>query len=162
MRKTTFPVIIVILCSMFFVSGCSDKITETETHTEALKTQTEIATTQTEITAIQTEITTTQTKVTTTRTEMNKEKEAFCRVLCVEDSEIFIWTEYIGYVCVKNIDTALVIRPLQTVVIQFSDSDLISANGEFTDCFGEEQTYLYILENPQSVRHTTAGEPTFG
>ena len=51
---------------------------------------------------------------------------------------------------------------MDTVVMEFSENDLISAKGTFVDCFGEEQDYLYILENPQNIRLTTTEEPTFG
>ena len=51
---------------------------------------------------------------------------------------------------------------MDTVVMEFSENDLISARGTFVDCFGEEQDYLYILENPQNIRLTTLEEPTFG
>ena len=51
---------------------------------------------------------------------------------------------------------------MDTVVMEFSENDLVSAKGTFVDCFGEEQDYLYILENPQNIRLTTLEEPTFG
>ena len=51
---------------------------------------------------------------------------------------------------------------MDTVVMEFSENDLISAKGTFVDCFGKEQDYLYILENPQNIRLTTLEEPTFG
>ena len=86
----------------------------------------------------------------------------FCRVLCLLDDGIVVWIENIGHVYVKHVDAALEIKPLNTVVMEFSESDLQSASGKFTDCFGKEQSYSYILESPKSIRHTTAGEPTFG
>lgn len=86
----------------------------------------------------------------------------FCRVLCLLDDGIVVWIENIGHVYVKHVDAALEIKPLNTVVMEFSESDLQSASGKFTDFFGKEQSYSYILESPKSIRHTTEGEPTFG
>ena len=86
----------------------------------------------------------------------------FCRVLCLKEDGIIVWAGEYEHIYVKNIDVALDIKPLQTVVIDFSESDLQRANGTFTDTFGDEQTYSYILESPKSIRHTTSEEPTFG
>ena len=86
----------------------------------------------------------------------------FCRVLCLKDDGIVVWAGEYEHIYVKNIDVALDIKPLQTVVIDFSESDLQKAKGTFTDSFGDEQTYSYILESPKSIRHTTSEEPTFG
>ena len=86
----------------------------------------------------------------------------FCRVLCLEDDGIVVWIEGIGNVYVKQVDAALEIEPLDTVVIEFSADDLESANGTFTDAFGDEQVYSYILEIPKNIRHRTEDEPTFG
>ena len=94
-------------------------------------------------------------------TEVDKQSE-FCRVLCLKGDGIIVWIENIGHVYVKHVDTSLNIEPLDTVVMEFSESDLESASGKFTDCFGEEQSYSYIIENPKSIRHTTEEEPTFG
>ena len=94
-----------------------------------------------------------------TKTETQGE---FCRVLCLKDDGIVVWAGEYEHIYVKNIDVALYIKPLQTVVIDFSESDLQKAKGTFTDSFGDEQTYSYILERPKSIRHTTSEEPTFG
>ena len=94
-----------------------------------------------------------------TKTETQGE---FCRVLCLKDDGIVVWAGEYEHIYVKNIDVALDIKPLQTVVIDFSESDLQKAKGTFTDSFGDEQTYSYILESPKSIRHTTSEEPTFG
>ncbi len=93
--------------------------------------------------------------------EVNKQSE-FCRVLCLLDDGMVVWIENVGHVYVKHVDTALEIEPLDTVVMEFSESDLESANGKFIDFFGEELSYSYIIENPKSIRHTTEEEPTFG
>ena len=93
--------------------------------------------------------------------EVNTQGE-FCRVLCLEDDGIVVWIEEIGNVYVKQVDAALEIEPLDTVVMEFSADDLESASGTFTDAFGDEQTYSYILGSPKSIRHTTEDEPTFG
>ena len=94
-----------------------------------------------------------------TKTETQGE---FCRVVCLKDDGIIVWAGEYEHIYVKNVDVALDIKPLQTVVIDFSESDLQKANGTFTDTFGDEQTYSYILENPKSIRHTTSEEPIFG
>lgn len=94
-----------------------------------------------------------------TKTETQGE---FCRVLCLKDDGIVVWAGEYEHIYVKNVDVALDIKPLQTVVIDFSESDLQKAKGTFTDSFGDEQTYSYILESPKSIRHTTSEEPTFG
>ena len=94
-----------------------------------------------------------------TKTETQGE---FCRVLCLKEYGIIVWAGEYEHIYVKNIDVALDIKPLQTVVIDFSESDLQRAKGTFTDTFGDEQTYSYILESPKSIRHTTSEEPTFG
>ena len=86
----------------------------------------------------------------------------FCRVLCLEEDGIVVWIEKIGNVYVKQVDAALEIEPLDTVVMEFSADDLKSASGTFTDAFGDEQVYSYILEIPKNIRHTTEDEPTFG
>lgn len=78
------------------------------------------------------------------------------------DNGIVVWIENVGNVCVKNVDSALKIEPLDTIVMEFSGDDLEAVSGKFTDCFGEEQSYSYIIENPKSIRHTTEEEPTFG
>ena len=89
-------------------------------------------------------------------------QSAFCRVLCLEDNGIVVQIENIGNVYIKHVDATLEIELLDTVVIEFSESDLESASGKFTDAFGEKQSYSYILDNPKSIRHTTEEEPTFG
>ena len=86
----------------------------------------------------------------------------FCQVLCLEEDGIVVWIEDIGNVYVKQVDAALEIEVLDTVVMEFSKDNLESASGTFTDAFGDEQSYSYILENPKSVRRTTENEPTFG
>lgn len=94
-----------------------------------------------------------------TKTETQGE---FCRVVCLKDGGIIVWAGEYEHIYVKNVDVALDIKPLQTVVIDFSESDLQKVNGAFKDTFGDEQTYSYILESPKSIRHTTSEEPTFG
>ena len=86
----------------------------------------------------------------------------FCQVLCLEEDGIVVWIEDIGNVYVKQVDAVLEIEPLDTVVMEFSADDLESASGTFTDAYGDEQTYSYILGSPKSIRHTTEDEPTFG
>lgn len=86
----------------------------------------------------------------------------FCRVLCLKGDGIVVWIENIGNIYVKQVDASLKIAPLDTVVMEFSESDLESVTGTFTDAFGEEQSYLFILETPESIRYTTEEEPTFG
>lgn len=86
----------------------------------------------------------------------------FCRVLCIKGDGIVVWAENIGNIYVKQIDASLQIAPLETVVMEFSESTLEPATGTFTDAFGEEQHYLFILDAPASIRYTTEDEPTFG
>ena len=94
-------------------------------------------------------------------TELDTKGE-FCRVLCLEGNGIVVWIEDIGNVYVQQVDAALEIEPLDTVVMEFSVDDLDSVSGKFIDAFGEEQIYSYVLKIPKSIRHTTADEPTFG
>lgn len=93
--------------------------------------------------------------------EQNTQTE-YCRVLCALDNWIVVWTESYGYIYVRQVDPSLEIEPLDTVVMAFSKDALIPESGTFTDFFGQEQTYSYILEKPDSIRHTTTEEPTFG
>lgn len=85
-----------------------------------------------------------------------------CRVVCLKDDGIIVWAGEYEHIYAKNVDVALDIKPLQTVVIDFSESGLQKANGIFTDTFGDEQTYSYVLENPKGIRYTTSEEPTYG
>ena len=85
-----------------------------------------------------------------------------CRVLCVMDDGFVVWIEDIGNVYVKQFAAGVKISPLGTVVMEFYDRDLVSDSGTFTDPFGKEQNYSYILENPKSIRLPTENEPTFG
>ena len=85
-----------------------------------------------------------------------------CRVLCVMDDGFVVWIEGTGNVYVKQFPAGVEINPLGTVVMEFCDRDLVSDNGTFTDHFGKEQNYSYILENPKSIRLPAENEPTFG
>lgn len=93
-------------------------------------------------------------------------QEELCRVLCIKEDGIVVEIPSldVGCVYVKLTNDDLEIEPLDTVVIEFSSSDLKSESGEFTDPFGEEQAYSYVLENHKNVRlaDTSVGEPTFG
>lgn len=90
------------------------------------------------------------------------EDAVHCLVMCVKDDEIFVWVPDIGNVYVKYVDSGLEIDPLDTVVMKFDESDLEAASGTYTNFFGEEETYLYILETPKSIRLTRPGEETYG
>jgi hypothetical protein len=68
----------------------------------------------------------------------------------------------LGYVYVKHVNADLQIGSLDTVYMEFEESDLKAESGTFVDVFGKEQTYSYILENPKSIRLASPGEPTFG
>ena len=87
-----------------------------------------------------------------------------CRVVCLEEDGIIVDIEYIGYVYVKNVNTNQEIRIFDTVVMEFSESDLTPANGTFHNFDGRELNYSYMLENPKSIRlaDPDSGEPTFG
>ena len=88
----------------------------------------------------------------------------FCRVVAVQEKGIVVEIEAVGVVYVKNIPADLKIEALDTVVMEFSETDLQLESGKFVDAFGEEQNYSYILETPQSIRlaDPSADEPTFG
>ena len=138
MKRTIYPVVILLCCLMLFLSGCSSNAGEnkiSEVFDQRLNSEDNGG---------------------------NKTSEVFCRVLNSEDNGMYVWTENFGHIYVKYGKIDLEISPLDTVVIEFSESDLISANDQFTDFFGKEQNYLYILENPQNIRYTTPEEPTFG
>ena len=132
MKKSVFLIVTIVLCFILLLSGCSEK----PQNDDVQNTITE-----------------------PTKTETQGE---LCRVVSLKDDGIIVWAGEYEHIYVKNVDVALDIKPLQTVVTDFSESDLQRANGTFTDSFGDEQTYSYILENPKSIRHTTSEEPTFG
>lgn len=96
-------------------------------------------------------------------TEVSK-NEKYCRVMRVENDGIFVWVDPFDHVFVKNVDPNLGIEPLDTVIIDFMEGDLVPASGEFLDAFYHRQNYSYILENYKSIRFPdpSAGEPTFG
>ena len=91
---------------------------------------------------------------------------SFCRVLCLQNDGMIVEIPDmdLGYVYVKHINADLQIDPLDTVVMEFSESDLKPANEAFVDFFGVERIYEYTLEAPISIRlaDTSKGEPTFG
>ena len=89
-------------------------------------------------------------------------EEKFCRVVSLKEDGIVVEIGYIGYVYVKHIRSDMNIKELNTVVIKFSGDDLIAANGTFINFDGKEMSYSYILEEPESIRFTITGEPTFG
>lgn len=135
MKKSIALIVAITLCLTAFLCGCTKNTKEDMQDT-----------TTTEFKEI-------------TKTEAQGE---LCRVVCLKDDGIIVWAGEYEHIYVKNVDVALDIKPLQTVVIDFSESDLQRANGTFTDTFGDEQTYSCILESPKSIRHTTSEEPTFG
>ena len=89
-------------------------------------------------------------------------KKEFCRVLCLYEDGMMVWIPDIGNVYVKQVDADLGIAPLDTVVMKFSVDDLVAENGTFSNFFGEEETYSYMLEAPKRVRLTRASEETYG
>lgn len=94
--------------------------------------------------------------------EKEEARSESCRVLCVMDEGFVVWIAGTGNVYVTQFADGVTIRPLGTVVMAFYESDLVSESGTFTDAFGEEQEYSYILENPKSIRLPAENEPTFG
>ena len=48
-----------------------------------------------------------------------------------------------------------------TVYIEFDESDLIPGSGTYSDSYGYEISYSYVLENPKTVRLAGPGEPTY-
>ena len=136
MKKVMFFIISIMLYLALFFCGCSENKVEPISQSESYS---------------------------YTENNLGLEKQSyFCRVLGLLDNGIVVWIENVGNVCVKNVDSALKIEPLDTIVMEFSGDDLEAVSGKFTDCFGEEQSYSYIIENPKSIRHTTEEEPTFG
>lgn len=96
--------------------------------------------------------------------EAAETQTASCRVQCVTEDGLIVWIEHTGYVYVKNVSTGLDIQTLDTVVMEFSESDLEAADGTFLNFDGNELRYSYILEKPSSIRlaDPSSGEPTFG
>lgn len=91
-------------------------------------------------------------------------RESSCRVECIKEDGIVVYMPSTGYVYVKNVDSALGIKLLNTVVMKFYESDLKAEEGAFLDFAGKERQYAYVLENPVSIRlaDPASGEPTFG
>ncbi len=91
-------------------------------------------------------------------------QEESCRVEGIQEDGIVVYMPSTGYVYVKNVDSALGIKLLNTVVMKFYESDLKAEEGAFLDFAGKEQQYAYVLENPVSIRlaDPASGEPTFG
>ena len=91
-------------------------------------------------------------------------KEYSARVVCVTEEGIIVQIPALGedYIYVKNVNDDLQIKSLNTVYMEFEESDLKAESETFVDVFGKEQTYSYILENPKSIRLASPGEPTFG
>lgn len=135
MKKSIALIVAITLCLTAFLCGCTKNSKEDVQDTSTSESE---------------EI---------TKAEIQGE---LCRVVCLKDDGIIVWAGEYEHIYVKNVDVVLDIKPLQTVVIDFSESDLQKVNGTFTDTFGDEQTYSYILESPKSIRHTTAEEPTYG
>ena len=133
MKKSISLIVAITLCLTAFLCGCTNNSINEDTTTAESE-----------------EI---------TNTEAQGE---LCRVVCLKDDGIIVWAGEYEHIYVKNVDGDLEIKPLQTVVIAFSESDLQRANGTFTDTFGDEQSYSYVLENPKGIRHTTSEEPTYG
>ncbi len=132
MKKSIALIVAIIMLLTAFLCGCTNSINEDTTTTEPEE---------------------------ITNAEAQGE---FCRVLCLKEDGIIVWAGEYEHIYVKNVDVALDIKPLQTVVIDFSESDLKEGDGTFTDFSGAELCYSYILENPKSIRYTTLEEPTFG
>ena len=89
-------------------------------------------------------------------------QEYFCRVMCLKENGIVVWTGDFGNIYVKNATLEPEITPLDTVVMSFAPEDFTAVSESFVDYFGDEDTYTYILERPNSIRYPTAEEPTFG
>ena len=89
--------------------------------------------------------------------------EKLYRVESIEEDGIIVLKSAEEYIFVKYTDANLEIELHDTVVIDFSDSDLKPANGKFIAFDGSEHRYSYILENVKSIRlaDPSKGEPTF-
>ena len=90
------------------------------------------------------------------------ETEYFCRVMCLKEAGLVVWVEGFDNIYVKNASLDPEIQALDTVVMVFSQDDLIPTSEPFVDYFGDEDIYSYTLESPKSIRYTTPEEPTFG
>ena len=88
--------------------------------------------------------------------------EAYGYVVCLKEDGFIADIESLGYVYVQYADPE--IKVFDTVIIEFSETDLISANGSFLTIDGRERSYSYMLQTLKSIRFPdpTKGEPTFG
>lgn len=93
-----------------------------------------------------------------------KAPEVYCRVECVNEDGFIVWTEDWGNIYIKYENPNLTIKRFDTVIAEFSSEDLKPATGSFVSLGGNEESYSYILEEPQGIRlaDPSAGEPTFG
>ncbi|MBQ8684210.1 MAG: hypothetical protein IJ518_06825 [Clostridia bacterium] len=132
--------------------GGFDSSTESTTGTSTISVLESTGTTAT------TTATTTTDKITTKTDTQWK----FYQVVSVKEDGIVVDMYKNGYIYVKLTDSSLKIRQLETVAMEFAESDLIPTSGTFQNFDGRELHYSYVLEKPKSIRLTTAGEPTFG
>ena len=141
----------------------TDGVASTTTVTTTTTTTVSVATTTTAPTTVTstTMVVTTTTTVKETATTTNQTEKSY-RVVGVKEDGIVVDMYSRGYVYVKLSADDPKIGLLQTAVIAFTESDLLPADGAFTDFEGQEQRYAFVLENPYSIRLPAAGEPTFG
>ena len=88
--------------------------------------------------------------------------EAYGYVVCLKEDGFIAEIESLGYVYVQYGDPE--IKVFDTVIIEFSETDLVPASGSFLTVDGRARNYSYVLQNLKSIRFPdpTKGEPTFG
>lgn len=128
----------------------------------ALTTTGTATTTTSSTTEMETTTSTTPATTTTNTSTTTNIYEKPYRVVCAQEDGIVIDLYDSGFIFVKLDNANFEIGPLKTVVMVFSKSDLIPADGTFLSFTGEKLHYSYILENPKSIRLASEGEPTFG
>ena len=89
-------------------------------------------------------------------------QEKRCRVEGLEENAMFVFMSDVGYVRIQCEQVNLELKQWDTVVVEFSESDLKQETGTYRSFAGAEQEYTYVLTQAKSMRHPQPGEPTFG
>ena len=88
--------------------------------------------------------------------------EKSCRVEGMEENALYVYMSDVGYVRIACQQTNLELKQWDTVVVEFSQSDLKEESGSYQTFGGGEQEYTYVLMQVKSMRHPQPGEATFG
>lgn len=82
----------------------------------------------------------------------------------MSDDGFIAYINGIGNVFIKYDAAGSKIQVFDTVVVEYDSEDLVVENGQYIDVAGENVTYSYKLNNPESVRKAdpSKGEPVFG